>query len=249
MNTSSSKTLPYNTSLLIIPTFNEILNIEAMIECVTANYPELTILFVDDNSPDGTAKIVRKFSELNPKINLIERTGKRGLGLAYISGFKWALDRDYQFILEMDCDFSHDTKDIANLLDACQNNDLVIGSRFINGMRITNWPLQRLILSYMAGVYTRFITGFKITDPTSGFKCFKRSCLESLNLDAIISNGYSFQIEMNYKVWVKMQSIKEIPIIFTERKNGSSKMSRAIIIEAIFSVMKLRLKKILNRLN
>jgi dolichol-phosphate mannosyltransferase len=241
--------LPYNKSLLIIPTFNEIDNIERMLTTITGLYPELNILIIEDGSPDGTADVVKRFMKENDKINIIERTGKLGLGTAYITGFKWALGREYQFIFEMDCDFSHDPKDIPRLLEAAQTNDLVIGSRYIDGIRIINWPIHRLLLSYFAGVYTRIITGLNVLDATGGFKCFTRSALESLNLDRVFSNGYSFQVELNFKIWAKGLKIKEIPIVFTERRDGESKMSGGIIHEAVFAVIKLRLRKIFGLLD
>jgi dolichol-phosphate mannosyltransferase len=236
--------LPYSKSLLIIPTFNEIDNIERMLLTITDLYPELNILIIEDGSPDGTADVIKRFMKENDKINIIERTGKLGLGTAYITGFKWALSRDYQFVFEMDCDFSHDPKDVARLLEAAQTNDLVIGSRYVDGIRIINWPIHRLLLSYFAGVYTRIITGLNVLDATGGFKCFKRSALESLDLDRVFSNGYSFQIELNFKIWSKGLKIKEVPIIFTERRDGESKMSGGIIHEAVFAVIMLRIRKI-----
>jgi dolichol-phosphate mannosyltransferase len=241
--------LPYNKTLLIIPTFNEIDNIERMLTTITGLYPELNILIIEDGSPDGTADVVKRFMTKNDKINIIERTGKLGLGTAYIAGFRWALDKDYQFVFEMDCDFSHDPKDIPRLLEAAQSNDLVIGSRYIDGIRIINWPIHRLLLSYFAGVYTRIITGLDVLDATGGFKCFTRKALESLDLDRVFSNGYSFQVELNFKVWAKGLKIKEIPIVFTERRDGESKMSGGIIHEAVFAVIKLRLRKIFGLLD
>lgn len=241
--------LPYSKSLLIIPTYNEIDNIEKMLTLLTNLYPELNILIIDDGSPDGTAEFVKKFQEINNKINLIERSGKLGLGTAYITGFKWALERDFEYVFEMDCDFSHDPKDIPVLLQAAQTNDLVIGSRYIDGIRIINWPFRRLLLSYCASIYTRIITGIKILDVTGGFKCFSRKALTSLNLNKVFSNGYSFQVELNYKIWSKGLSIKEVPIIFTERRDGQSKMSGGIVREAIFAVIFLRLRRMFGRLH
>lgn len=241
--------LPYNKSLLIIPTYNEIDNIERMLTTLTGLYPELNILIIEDGSPDGTADVVKKFMQSNDKIHMIERTGKLGLGTAYITGFKWALERDYEFVFEMDCDFSHDPKDVPRLLEAAQSHDLVIGSRYIDGIRIINWPIHRLLLSYFAGVYTRIITGLNVLDATGGFKCFTRKALESLNLDRVFSNGYSFQVELNFKIWAKGLKIKEVPIIFTERRDGESKMSGGIIHEAVFAVIKLRLRKIFGLLD
>jgi len=241
--------LPYHKSLLIIPTFNEIDNIERMLSTVTSLYPDLNILIIEDGSPDGTADVVKKFMQSNPKINIIERTGKLGLGTAYLTGFKWALERDYQFVFEMDCDFSHDPNDIPLLLEAAQTNDLVIGSRYIDGIRIINWPIHRLLLSYFAGVYTRIVTGLNVLDATGGFKCFTRKALESLNLDRVFSNGYSFQIELNYKIWAQGMKVKEVPIVFTERRDGESKMSGGIVYEAVFAVIMLRVRKIFGKLN
>lgn len=238
--------LPYNKSLLIIPTYNEIDNIERMLSTLKELYPKLNILIIDDGSPDGTAEIVQKWMDKDSTLNLIKRSGKLGLGTAYITGFKWALERDFEYIFEMDCDFSHDPKDIPTLLDACVNQGakLAIGSRYIGGIRIINWPMHRLLLSYFAGVYTRIITGLKVLDATGGFKCFTREALSSLNLDKVFSNGYSFQIELNFKVFSKGLKIKEVPITFTERRDGHSKMSKDIVFEAVWAVIKLRLKKI-----
>lgn len=240
--------LPFDKSLLIIPTYNEIDNIEKMLNTVTELYPEIHVLIIDDGSPDGTADIVKQKQNSNERIHLIQRTGKLGLGTAYITGFKWALERDFQYVLEMDCDFSHDPKDIKNLIEAAQTNDLVIGSRYINGIRIINWPFRRLLLSYLASIYTRIITGIKVLDVTGGFKCFKRSSLEALDLDRVFSNGYSFQVELNFKIWSKGLKVKEVPIIFTERRDGQSKMHGGIVKEAIFAVIMLRIRKIFNKL-
>lgn len=240
--------MSFSKALLIIPTFNEIDNIQKMLDMLTDLYPELSVLIIDDGSPDGTADVVKEFKENNKNIHLIQRTGKQGLGTAYITGFKWALERDYQFVFEMDCDFSHDPKDLPILLDAAQTNDLVIGSRYIDGIRIINWPFRRLLLSYCASIYTRIITGIRILDVTGGFKCFTRGALESLNLDKVFSNGYSFQVELNYKIWSQGMKIKEVPIIFTERRDGQSKMSGGIVKEAIFAVIMLRIRRILGTL-
>lgn len=236
--------LPYNKSLLIIPTYNEIDNIKKMLDTLHGLYPELSVLIIDDGSPDGTADIVKDYQKNWPTLHLIQREGKLGLGTAYIAGFRFALEKAYEYIFEMDCDFSHDPNDIPTLLEDAQTNDLIIGSRYIDGIRIINWPMRRLLLSYFAGVYTRIITGMTVLDATGGFKCFKRNALESLNLDKVFSNGYSFQIELNFKVWSKGLKVKEVPIVFTERRDGESKMSGGIVFEAVFAVIKLRLRKI-----
>lgn len=241
--------LPFDKSLLIIPTYNEIDNIEKMLSTLIQLYPELSVLIIDDGSPDGTAEIVKEYQTRHPHIYLIEREGKLGLGTAYITGFKWALEKDFDYIFEMDCDFSHDPHDLKRLLEAAIINDLVIGSRYIEGIRIINWPMHRLLLSYCASIYTRFITGLKILDVTGGFKCFTRKALESIDLEKIFSNGYSFQIELNFKVWSRGLKVKEVPITFTERREGQSKMGGAIVREAIFAVIKLRLKKIFGTLH
>lgn len=241
--------LPFHKSLLIIPTYNEIDNIEKMLKTVFGLYKEINVLILDDGSPDGTADVVKQYQKEQPNLHLIQRTGKLGLGTAYITGFKWALERDYDFVFEMDCDFSHDPNDLSRLLEAAQSNDLVIGSRYIDGIRIINWPFRRLLLSYCASIYTRIITGLDVLDVTGGFKCFSRSALESLDLDKVISNGYSFQIELNFKVWSSGLQIKEVPIIFTERRDGQSKMHGGIVKEAIFAVFMLRIRKIFGMLN
>ena len=222
--------LPFDKSLIIIPTYNEIDNIERMITTLFDLYPQISLLIIEDGSPDGTADVVKRLQETHSNLNMIERTGKQGLGTAYTTGFKWALERDYEFVFEMDCDFSHDPKDIQNLLEAAQSNDLVIGSRYIDGIRIINWPIHRLLLSYGASIYTRIITGIPLLDTTGGFKCFRRKALQSLNLERIFSNGYSFQLELNYKIWSNGLKIKEVPIIFYERRDGESKMGKDIVI-------------------
>lgn len=240
--------LPFERTLVIVPTYNEIDNIEKMIRTLFELYPALSILIIEDGSPDGTAQVVKRLQGEFKNLHMIERKGKLGLGTAYITGFKWALERTYDYVFEMDCDFSHDPKQIPDLLEAAQSNDLVIGSRYIDGIRIINWPFRRLLLSYCASIYTRAITGIPVFDTTGGFKCFKRTALQSLDFNRIISNGYSFQLELNYKIWVKGLKIKEVPIIFYERRDGQSKMGGGIIMEAIFAVFRLRLKKMLGTL-
>ena len=240
--------LPFNKSLIIIPTFNEIDNIERMITTLFGLYPEISLLIIEDGSPDGTADVVKRLMQKYSQLFIIERKGKLGLGTAYITGFRWALERSYEFVFEMDCDFSHDPASIPDLLKAAQSHDLVIGSRYIDGIRIINWPFKRLLLSYGASIYTRCITGIPVFDTTGGFKCFTRKALLALDLNKIISNGYSFQLELNYKVWSKGLSIKEVPIIFYERRDGQSKMSGGIIFEAVFAVFRLRIKRIFGTL-
>ncbi len=230
----------FKSVLVIIPTYNEIENIERMIEVVSSLPEQPEILIVDDNSPDGTGSKVTEIKNENKKVHLIERSGKLGLGTAYIEGFKFALANGYDYIIEMDCDFSHDPKDISRLLKEIDNYDLVIGSRYIQGVNVVNWPLRRLILSMGASFYTRVVTGMPLKDATSGFKCFRKKVIESIDLDKIHSNGYSFQIEMHYKTWKKKFRIKEMPIIFTDRIDGRSKMGKDIVREAIFMVWKLR---------
>lgn len=234
-------TLPFSKSLVIIPTYNESDNVEQMLATLNRLYPELSVLIIEDGSPDGTAAIVKRFQANHPNVHMIERQGKLGLGTAYITGFKWALEKGYEFVFEMDCDFSHDPKDVAALLNAAQNCDLAIGSRYIGGIRILNWPMKRLLLSYFASIYTQIITGMKIQDATGGFKCFRASTLRQIDLNKIFSNGYSFQIELNYKTWKKGLKLQEVPITFSERREGQSKMSRKIIWEAVWAVWRLRL--------
>lgn len=240
--------LPYKETLIIIPTYNEIDNIERMIDTVFATYPDISLLIIEDGSPDGTADVIKRKQKEFTNLHIIERRGKLGLGTAYIAGFKWALEKHYNFILEMDCDFSHDPAQVKDLVSAAQENDLVIGSRYIDGIRIINWPFRRLLLSYLASIYTRFITGIPVFDTTGGFKCFTRKALESIDLDRIFSKGYIFQLELNYKVWVNGLTIKEVPIIFYERRDGQSKMGGGIIFEALFAVVRLRVKKMLGQL-
>jgi len=236
-------------ALVVIPTYNEMENIERIIREVLKQGAEFEILVVDDNSPDGTAGAVKKLQEeLNGRIHLLERPGKMGLGTAYVAGFKFALERDYDYIIEMDADFSHDPQVLPRFLEADESADLVLGSRYVTGVNVVNWPLRRLLLSYGASLYTRIITGLPVKDPTGGFKCFRRRVLEAIDLDKVNSNGYSFQIEMSFRAWRKGFKIKEIPIIFTDRVGGKSKMSSKIVREAIWMVWKLKLQQILGTL-
>lgn len=237
-------------NIVIIPTYNEIENIETIIQAVFSLSTSFHVLIVDDNSPDQTAKKVRELQEIFPTQLFLElRTKKAGLGTAYVHGFKWALSKGYDYIFEMDADFSHNPNDLEKLLHACENGaDLAIGSRYSNGVNVVNWPLSRVLLSYFASVYVRMITGMKIADATAGFKCYKRQVLETINLDKIKFVGYAFQIEMKYRAFVNNFKIVEVPIIFTDRTKGQSKMSGGIIREAVVGVIMLRFRKIFNRL-
>jgi len=235
--------------LIIIPTYNEIENIEKLIRDIVEIDKTLDILIVDDNSPDGTGEQVGKLKEQFNNLFLIQREGKRGLGTAYVAGFNYALENEYTIIFEMDADFSHDPKEIPNFLEAIEEADLVIGSRYIKGVNVVNWPLSRLLLSYFANKYTRLVTGLPLCDSTGGYKCFRREVLESINLEEVRSGGYSFQIEMNFKAWKKGFQLKEIPIIFIDRAVGKSKMSKLIIREAVWMVWKLKIKSLFGRLN
>ena len=228
--------------LVIIPTYNEKENIEAIIAAVAALQPSFHILIIDDGSPDGTASIVKSLFQQYPGILFIEeRRGKMGLGTAYIHGFKWALSKGYQYIFEMDADFSHNPKDLNRLYDACKSGaDLAIGSRYVKNGAVENWPANRILLSKGASLYTRIITWMPIQDPTAGFVCYKKEVLESLNLDAISFTGYAFQIEMKFAAWKLGFKIEEVPITFKDRKLGASKMNKGIVKEGILGVLKLR---------
>lgn len=227
-------------TLIIIPTYNESDNIKSIVNVVLSQNDTLHVLIVDDNSPDGTAKIVRDMMDNNDRIHILERPGKMGLGTAYVAGFKYAIKEQYDYIFEMDADFSHDPTMIPIMLREMDKYDLVIGSRYIKGINVVNWPMSRLLLSYFASMYVRVITGMRIKDPTGGFKCFRREVLEGIDLDRVLSDGYSFQVEMNFRTWVHKYNIKEIPIVFTDRRSGQSKMSKKIIKEAIWMVWKLK---------
>ena len=226
-------------ALVIVPTYNERDNLPPLIERLMKLPVPVEVLVVDDNSPDGTGQLADEIAAKNPQVKVLHRQEKNGLGRAYIAGFKWALERDYEFIFEMDGDFSHNPDDVPSFLKAAQDADLVIGSRYRDGIRVINWPLKRLMLSMGAGKYVRLITGMPISDPTGGYKCFRRKTLLALDLDAIRSNGYSFQIEMSHKIWRQGLRIAEVPIVFTDRFIGTSKMSRKIVWEALFMVWRL----------
>lgn len=230
-------------TLVIVPTYNEKENIENIAAAVMETTPHADVLFVDDNSPDGTGQLADALCEKHDRVHVMHRTSKDGLGRAYIAGFKWALERDYKFIMEMDCDFSHDPNEIPKFREMALNEaDLILGSRYIGGIRIMNWPLSRLMLSRGAGIYVQLITGMPFTDPTGGFKCFRREVLESYNFDKVKANGYGFQIEMTHKAWMKGFRIGELPIIFEDRQEGDSKMSGNIVYEALWVVWTLAIR-------
>ncbi len=234
--------------LIIIPTYNELENLPRLIPEVLSKDEGIDILIVDDNSPDGTAEFVENERKKNERIHLIKRSSKQGLGTAYIIGFKYALQNGYKFIFEMDADFSHDPKEIPSFLKEINSSDVVLGSRYKNGVNVINWPMSRLLLSWFANFYTRIITGLPIHDATGGYKCFRREVLEAIDLDRVKSNGYAFQIEMNFKAWKKGFKLEEIPIIFVDRVKGKSKMSKKIVREAVTMVWKLRFKSIFGML-
>ncbi len=235
-------------TLIIIPTYNERENIGEMLARLLALPAGLDVLVVDDRSPDGTADIVRQWCGREPRVHLLERPGKLGLGSAYRDGFRYALEHGASYVFEMDADFSHDPAAIPLFLEAARDADLVLGSRYLNGkVTVVNWPLGRLILSYGANLYTRWVTGLPLYDATGGFKCFTRRALEAIRLDRVASDGYAFQIEMSFKCWKKGMRIREIPIVFTDRRAGVSKMSRRIVWEAVGLVWRLRLLSLLGR--
>jgi len=232
-----------NRNLVIIPTYNEKENIEKMVRKVFSLTTPFHLLIVEDNSPDGTGEIVKTLQkEYSERLHLLERKGKLGLGTAYIAGFKWALEHDYDYIFEMDCDFSHDPDDLENLYEAAKNGaDIAIGSRYISGINVVNWPLGRVLMSYFASKYVRMVTGMKVMDTTAGFKCYRRKVLENIDLDKIKMTGYGFQIEMKFTAYKSGFNLVEVPIIFTDRKAGTSKMSGGIFSEALWGVIKMKI--------
>jgi dolichol-phosphate mannosyltransferase len=233
--------------LVIIPTYNEKENIGLLIPEIKTLLPDVHILVVDDNSPDGTSALVKELAITHDGVFTLDRPAKEGLGKAYISGFRWALERKYQIIFEMDADFSHDPKYLPDFLKSIQDSDLVIGSRYVKGVNVVNWPMARLLLSYFGNIVARIIAGVPVRDCTAGFKCFRRAVLETIDLDKIDSSGYSFQIEVNYMTWKNRFRITEIPIVFTDRRRGVSKMNTKIIREALVLLWKLRLHSTFKR--
>jgi dolichol-phosphate mannosyltransferase len=231
-------------TLIIIPTYNELENLPKLLPAVLSKDISVNVLIVDDNSPDGTAAFVENEMKSNDRIHLLKRSSKQGLGTAYIAGFKYALKNGFDLIFEMDADFSHDPNEIPKFLEEIKNSDLVLGSRYITGVNVINWPMRRLLLSWFANLYTRAITGMSVHDATGGYKCFRKEVLQAIDLNKVTSNGYAFQIEMTFKAWKKGFRIKEIPIIFVDRVKGNSKMSKKIVREAVTMVWKLRLKSI-----
>jgi dolichol-phosphate mannosyltransferase len=236
-----------NQTVIIVPTYNEQENLARMVAALLSLPVAVDVLVVDDNSPDGTGKIADELAAKHPQIHVLHRAGKEGLGRAYLAGFEWALKQNYEFVFEMDCDFSHDPNEIPNFLKAAENADLVIGSRYSGGVRVLNWPLKRLLLSRCAGVYVWAVTGLPVTDPTGGFKCFRRRALQAIRLEAVHSNGYSFQIEMTHRLWREGYQVAEVPITFADRTAGTSKMSSHIIGEAFWMVWRLWLQNGLRR--
>lgn len=234
--------------LVIIPTYNEKENIEKIVPAVLAADPILSVLIVDDNSPDGTGQIADRMASQNSRIFVLHREKKTGLGQAYLAGFTWGLDKGYDYLFEMDADFSHDPKYLPDFLAAVKEADLVIGSRYISGVNVINWPMGRLLLSYYANVYSRIVTGLPLKDATGGFKCYRRKVLEAIDFSKVRSNGYSFQIEMSFRAWKKGLRLKEIPIVFIDRREGTSKMSKKIVREAVWMVWQLRISSILGRI-
>jgi len=229
-------------ALVIIPTYNEAVNLSHLVPQVLAQDGRLEVLVVDDNSPDGTGQLAEALAVENPRVHVLHRTAKQGLGTAYLAGFKWGLERDYAYFFEMDADFSHDPAHLKEFLTAVQDADLVLGSRYLAGrVTVVNWPMGRLLLSYFANVYARWVTGLRIWDLTGGFKCYRRRVLEGIDLTQVRSNGYAFQIEMSVRAWRKGFKLAEIPIVFVDRTEGQSKMNRAIVREAVWMVPRLRL--------
>jgi dolichol-phosphate mannosyltransferase len=235
-------------ALVVLPTYNEKVNLPLIVPQILEQDPRLEILVVDDNSPDGTGQLADELAAANPRVHVMHRAEKAGLGKAYLAGFRWALEREYDYIMEMDADFSHDPKFLGQLLAASKDADLVIGSRYRAGVNVINWPISRLLLSIGANQYARWITGLPLTDSTAGVKCFRREVLEAIDFEKVRSNGYSFQIEMSFRAWKKGFRLVEIPIVFTDRMEGQSKMNKRIVREAIWMVWWLRLRSLVGQL-
>lgn len=235
-------------SLIIVPTYNELENIRRLLPELMALGPDVRVLVVDDNSPDGTGRLADELAAENERISVLHRPEKLGLGSAYVAGFKFAIQQDVDYVFEMDADFSHDPAMIPKFIEEIASCDVVIGSRYISGINVVNWPMSRLLLSYFANIYTRVVTGMTIRDTTSGYKCFRREVLERIDLDSVRSDGYAFQIEMHFRCWRKGYRVREIPIIFVDRRSGTSKLSRGVINEAVWIVWWLRLQRILRRI-
>ncbi|HSE67209.1 MAG TPA: polyprenol monophosphomannose synthase [Gemmatimonadales bacterium] len=234
--------------LVIVPTYNEATNLPQIVPAILRQDPRIEVLVVDDNSPDGTGDLADRMSQAKPRVHVLHRLAKEGLGRAYLAGFRWALDHGFQAVFEMDADFSHDPEFLPEFLREIEDADLVLGSRYATGVNVINWPISRLLLSLFANLYARWITGLPLTDSTGGFKCFRREVLEAIPLERVRSNGYAFQIEMSFRAWKKGFRLTEIPIIFHDRVEGHSKMSKRIVREAIWMVWWLRLQGILGRI-
>jgi len=235
-------------ALVVLPTYNEIENLGTIVPAVLAVDPRIDVLIIDDGSPDGTGGLADQLASGNGRVTVLHREGKQGLGTAYLTGFRSGLERGYTYMLEMDSDWSHDPKYLSDLLDAVQDADLAIGSRYVKGVNVINWPMSRLLLSYYANKYAHWVTGLPLTDATSGFKCFRREVLEAIDFDKVGSTGYSFQIEMDFRAWKKGFTLVEVPIVFTDRREGETKMSGAIVREAVWRVWALRFKSLFRRL-
>ena len=248
--TSSANAIPpLFRSLVIVPTYNERDNLPRLIPAVLAQHPSLEVLVVDDASPDGTGEVADRMAGAEPRLHVLHRAGKLGLGTAYLDGFRWGLAAGYDYLVEMDADFSHDPSHLPQFLDAVQRFDVVLGSRYLHGrVTVVNWPMGRLLLSYVANIYARWVTGLPVADATGGFKCFRRAVLESIELERVESNGYAFQIEMSFRAWKKGFRLGEIPIMFVDRDLGESKMSKKIVREAVWRVWRLRFLALTGRL-
>ena len=234
--------------LVCVPTYNERANLPLIVPAILAQDPRLEVLVIDDGSPDGTGDLADELAAADPRVHVLHRSAKQGLGRAYLAGFEWALERGYEFIFEMDADFSHDPAFLPRFIEAIRSADIVIGSRYKQGVNVINWPISRLLLSLGANQYARVVTGLPITDSTGGFKCFRRKVLEAIDFGRVRSNGYAFQIEMSYRAWRKGFTLVEIPIVFTDRVEGHSKMSRRIVREAIWMVWSLRFRALVGKL-